>query len=199
LVLNENNIKYENLMKKYNEIKNRISRTENDNKILIKENQELKNELNKNEDINTLKNELAYKNSIIKYLEEILYNNKNNNKEIEESLRDDYERNKKKFKKNLEKNKNKNKANKINKKKLKLNEHLIIKNEESNEVLKDDEINLEINDNNLSNKLDDLLISKEKITETEGKRNVEPLKKEIENLDEEILEIQTKLKAMLKK
>ena len=155
--------------------------------------------MNKNEDINALKNELAYKNSIIKYLEEILYNNKNNNKEIEESLRDDYERNKKKFKKNLEKNKNKNKANKINKKKLKLNEHLIIKNEESNDVLKDDEINLEINDNNLSNKLDDLLISKEKITETEGKRNVEPLKKEIENLDEEILEIQTKLKAMLKK
>jgi hypothetical protein len=28
---------------------------------------------------------------------------------------------------------------------------------------------------------------------------VEPLKKEIENLDEEILEIQTKLKEMLKK
>ena len=43
------------------------------------------------------------------------------------------------------------------------------------------------------------MISKEKIIETEGKRNVEPLKKEIENLDEEILEIQTKLKEMLKK
>ena len=135
-------------MKKYKEIKNKITIIKNDKNLLIKENQELKNEINKNEDINSLKNELAYKNSIIKYLEEILYNSKNNNKEIEDSLRDDYEKNKKKFKKNLEKNKNKNKVNKINKKKLKLNEHLIIKNEESNEVLKDDEINLEINNNN---------------------------------------------------
>ena len=35
--------------------------------------------------------------------------------------------------------------------------------------------------------------------ETSDKRNVAPLKKEIKYLDEEILEIQSKLKEMLKK
>ena len=34
--------------------------------------------------------------------------------------------------------------------------------------------------------------------ETDDKRNVDPLKKEIENLDEEILEIQYKLKECWK-
>ena len=35
--------------------------------------------------------------------------------------------------------------------------------------------------------------------EIDDKRNVEPLKKEMENLGEEMLEIQYKLKEMLKK
>ena len=203
IIINENDIKKENLLKKYNEIKNKITRIENDNSILIKENQELKNEIlnknyemNKNEEVNSLKNELSYKNSIIKYLEEILYNY-NNNKENEDSLRDEYDKNKKKIKKQIEKNKNK--VNKTNKKKLKLNDQLMIKNDESNEDLKEKEIDFEFNNETITNNLNDLILSKEKMKDTEDKKNVEPLKKEIENLDEEILEIQTKLKEMLKK
>ena len=152
----------------------------------------MKNDLNKNEEIINLKNELSYKNSIIKYLEEML--NNYNYKAGEDSLREEYEKKKKKIKKHMEKNKNDvNKVN--NKRKLKLNEQLIIKNEESTEDLKNKEINFEFN---ISNKIDSTT-NKEKILETEDRKNFEPLKKEIENLDEEILEIQTKLKEMLKK
>ena len=104
LVINENNIKNENLLKKYNEIKNKMAIIENDKNLLIKENEELKNKIannknnninniNQNEEISSLKDEISYKNSIIKYLEDILYNNKN--KAIEGSLRDEYEKNKK--------------------------------------------------------------------------------------------------------
>ena len=81
IIIKENNIKNENLIKKYNEIKN-------NNNILLKENQELKKLEQNNNDIINLKNELDYKNSIIKYLEEILYNY--NNKEKADSLRDEY-------------------------------------------------------------------------------------------------------------
>ena len=55
---------------------------------------------------------------------------------------------------------------------------------------------------NLSNNLNsnyNILISKEKMKEIDDKRNVDPLKKEMENLGEEMLEIQYKLKEMLKK
>ena len=156
---------------------------ENDKKLLIKENEELKNKIannknnninniNQNEEINSLKDELSFKNSIIKYLEDILYNNKN--KAIEDSLRDEYEKNKKRIKKNLEKNKDY--SNKNNKKKIKLN-----KNEESN-----NEIDFEFNNDNLSDDLNDIIINKEKIRESDDKKRVEPLKKEIDNLDKKI-------------
>ena len=114
----------------------------------------------------------------------------------------------KKIKKFDNKNKNIFNNNKINKKRLKLNEHLLIKNEETYDDIKNKEIEFELeiefefNNENLSNNLNstnNILISKEKMKETDDKRNVEPLKKEIENLDEEILEIQSKLKEMLKK
>ena len=85
---------------------------------------------------------------------------------------------------------------------MKLNEQLLIKNEETYDDIKNKEIEFEFNNENLSNNLNstnNILISKEKMKETDDKRNVEPLKKEIENLDEEILEIQSKLKEMLKK
>jgi len=75
---------------------------------------------------------------------------------------------------------------------LKLNEHLLIKNEETYDYIKNKEIEFEFSNENLLNNLNsnnNILISKEK-----NKRNVDPLKKEIENLDEEILEIQYKLK-----
>ena len=55
---------------------------------------------------------------------------------------------------------------------------------------------------NLSNNLNsnyNILISKEKMKEIDDKRNVDPLKKEMENLGEEMLEIQCKLKEMLEK
>ena len=103
--LNEYNIKYDNLLSQYNDLKNIMIRIENDNSILIKENQDLKNEIlnlkneiNPYNVINLLKNELSYKYSIIKYLEEILYSNCQ--KEEEYSLRDEYEKNVKKMKKN---------------------------------------------------------------------------------------------------
>ena len=75
---------------------------------------------------------------------------------------------------------------------MKLNEHLLIKNEETYDYIKNKEIEFEFSNENLLNNLNsnnNILISKEK-----NKRNVDPLKKEIENLDEEILEIQYKLK-----
>jgi len=79
---------------------------------------------------------------------------------------------------------------------LKLNEHLLIKNEETYDYIKNKEIEFEFSNENLLNNLNsnnNILISKEK-----NKRNVDPLKKEIENLDEEILEIQYKLKECWK-
>ena len=103
----------------------------------------------------------------------------------------------KKIKKFDNKNKNIFNNNKINKKRLKLNEQLLIKNEETYDDIKNKEIEFEFINENLSNNLNsnnNILISKEKMKETDDKRNVEPLKKEIENLDEEILEIQYKLK-----
>ena len=103
----------------------------------------------------------------------------------------------KKIKKFDNKNKNIFNNNKINKKRLKLNEQLLIKNEETYDDIKNKEIEFEFINENLSNNLNsnnNILISEEKMKETDDKRNVDPLKKEIENLDEEILEIQYKLK-----
>ena len=68
------------------------------------------------------------------------------------------------------------------------------KKEESN-----NEIDFEFNNDNLSDDLNDIIINKEKVRESDDKKRVEPLKKEIDNLDEEIFEIKTKLKEMLKK
>jgi len=85
---------------------------------------------------------------------------------------------------------------------LKLNEHLLIKNEETYDDIKNKEIEFEFSNENLSNNLNsnnNILMSKEKMKEIDDKRNVDPLKKEIENLGEEMLEIQYKLKEMLKK
>ena len=82
IIIKENNIKNENLIKKYNEIK------KNNNNILLKENQRLKKLEQNNKDIINLKNELDFKNNIIEYIQEILYNY--NNKEKDNSLRDEY-------------------------------------------------------------------------------------------------------------
>ena len=71
IIIKENNIKNENLIKKYNEIKN------NNNNILLKENQRLKKLEQNNKDIINLKNELDFKNNIIEYIQEILYNYNN--------------------------------------------------------------------------------------------------------------------------
>jgi len=70
----------------------------------------------------------------------------------------------------------------INKKKLKSNEQLLIKNEETYDALKNKEIELEFSNENLSNNLNsnnNIIISKEKIKETDDKTNAEPSKKEI--------------------
>ena len=85
---------------------------------------------------------------------------------------------------------------------MKLNEHLVIKKEETYDDIKNKEIEFEFSNENLSNNLNsnnNILMSKEKMKETIDKRIVAPLKKEIKYLDEEILEIQYKLKEMLKK
>ena len=44
-LIETNNLKYDNLLVKYNDLKNKMIRIENDNSILIKENQDLKNDL----------------------------------------------------------------------------------------------------------------------------------------------------------
>ena len=85
---------------------------------------------------------------------------------------------------------------------MELNEQLLKNNEETYDDIKNKEIEFEFINENLSNNLNsnnNILISKEKMKETDDKRNVAPLKKEIKYLDEEILEIQYKLKEMLKK
>jgi hypothetical protein len=95
----------------------------------------------------------------------------------------------KKIKKFDNKNKNIFNNNKINKKRLKLNEHLLIKNEETYDDIKNKEIEFEFSNENLSNNLNsnnNILISKVKMKEIDDKRNVYPLKKEMENLDEEM-------------
>ena len=85
---------------------------------------------------------------------------------------------------------------------MKLNEQLLIKNEETYDDIKNKEIEFEFSNENLSNNLNsnnNILINKEKMKEIDDKRNVDPLKKEMENLGEEMLEIQYKLKEMLEK
>ena len=75
---------------------------------------------------------------------------------------------------------------------MKLNEHLLIKNEETYDDIKNKEIEFEFSNENLSNNLNsnnNIIISKEKMKEIDDKRNVDPLKKEMENLGEEMLEI----------
>ena len=61
--------------------------------------------------------------------------------------------NMKKIKKFDNKNKNIFNNNKINKKRLKLNEHLLIKNEETYDDIKNKEIEFEFSNENLSNNL----------------------------------------------
>lgn len=256
---NENNLKYDNLLVKYNDLKNKMIRIENDNSILIKENQDLKNdlinqknEINPNEDINLLKNELSYKNSVIKYLEEILCNNKKDgegtpgqglgelfsSQEFEKSIKkikgtsdidyydiiknnlsisqnDKINKNiKEEINENKEMNNNKNNINITNnidnnKRRLKLNDHLLIRNSESNEDFENKEVDFEYSNDNLNNQLDNIILpkenKKEKNIDKKNKNDIKNLtksqkiKNDIENLDEEILEIQTKLKEMLQK
>ena len=243
-------VKNDNIISQFNELKNKMIRIENDNSILIKENQDLKNELinkkheiNPNEDINLLKNELSYKNSIIKYLEELLCCSKKDG-EIPQGLGEDlsldeYEKNINKMKisseidfnkiknsiNNNEKNKEKIKEKELmidhkekknnnnigvnnNQKKLKLNEDLYINNNttESNEDFVNKDIDLEYSNDNM-NKMNNIYNHKDNKQENDfniNKKNKslaksEKIKNEIEELDVEILEIQTKLKEMLQK
>ena len=247
LSLNEYNIKYDNLLSQYNDLKNKMIRIENDNSILIKENQELKNdilnlknEINPDNDINFLKNELSYKNSIIKYLEQMIYCN--SPKEIEDSLREEYEKNIKKIKRNSDisesdlnigdnkmndnkknsdkKDKNKNNINNNNinnNKKLKINEQLLINSNDSNEDFENKNIDLEYSNDNVNQIDNNLFNSKEYKKEKEkeidldknknnknnknNKALIQPnkIKKEIEIIDEEIIELQRKFKEMIQK
>ena len=82
----------------------------------------------------------------------------------------------KKIKKFDNKNKNIFNNNKINKKRLKLNEQLLIKNEETYDDIKNKEIEFEFINENLSNNLNsnnNILINKEKMKEIDDKRNVD--------------------------
>ena len=247
LTINEYSTKYENILSQYNDLKSKMIRIENDNSILIKENQDLKeeilnlkNEIDPNSDINILKNELSYKNSVIKYLEQLLYNIQQ--KEGEDSLREEYEKNLNKMKssknnlsvsenifgsqrisegkeknkndkndkndKNEKNNKNKNTTNINIKKKMKINEQLLVKNTDSNDDIDNKEVDFEYISDNV-NQFDNLMISKEKKgkkdldidIKNKNNKSLKPqkIKKEIENLDEEILEIQSQLKKLMEK
>ena len=59
---------------------------------------------------------------------------------------------------------------------MKLNEHLLIKNEETYDDIKNKEIEFEFSNENLSNNLNsnnNILINKEKMKERDDKRNVD--------------------------
>ena len=84
-----------------------------------------------------------------------------------------------------------------------INEQLFINNTDSNEDFGNKDINFEYSNDNV-NQIDNLLVSKEskndinKINKNlEQMTKPQKIKEDIENLDEEILEIQSKLKEML--
>ena len=90
-----------------------------------------------------------------------------------------------------------------------MNDHLLIRNSESNEDFENKEVDFEYSNDNLNNQLDNIILpkenKKEKNIDKKNKNDIKNLtksqkiKNDIENLDEEILEIQTKLKEMLQK
>ena len=180
--ITENKKQFDELQKKLNESNELSKELQNRIIILEKENINLKKEPLK-ENILEIKNELNYKNSIIKYLEGLLKKTTINPKLFtEETYKEEYIK---------ESNPNLN---------------------DINYYLEDRKSN-EFENNNLNHQLMSSLENENLINLTEKKNNYiediddedikenrpRQIKKEIDNLDQEIFELQSKLKKMLNK
>ena len=179
--ITENKKQFDELQKKLNESNELSKELQNKINILEKENINLKKEPLK-ENILEIKNELNYKNSIIKYLEGLLKKTTINPKLFtEETYKEEYIK---------ESNPN-------------LNDNHYLEDRKSNEF----------ENNNLNHQLMSSLENENLINLTEKKNNYiddfddedikenrpRQIKKEIDNLDQEIFELQSKLKKMLNK
>ena len=179
--ITENKKQFDELQKKLNESNELSKELQNRIIILEKENINLKKEPLK-ENILEIKNELNYKNSIIKYLEGLLKKTTINPKLFtEETYKEEYIK---------ESNPN-------------LNDNYYLEDRKSNEF----------ENNNLNHQLMSSLENENLINLTEKKNNYiddfddedikenrpRQIKKEIDNLDQEIFELQSKLKKMLNK
>ena len=209
---NEKNIN-EDLLNKYNsintlseELQNKIQNLENENLHYKNKVSELSDNITKYESLRNknemLLNDLNYKNSVVKYLENLLKRTNLNPKLFTEET----------YKEEYQKDKSINNENDEN-----MNEYLI----ENNQTISDfNSNNNNINNNNINNNniKQDIQISqskhssnrKEKISsnrindkliDEDDINAIRPnqIKKEIDNLDEEIFKLQTQLKKMLNK
>ena len=174
----------------FQELQKKIYFLENENLTL--KNKDTKNYELLNENINEMKNELNYKNSIIRYLEELLKRTETNPKLYTEDT----------YKEEFQKENNiQNKYNDLNyylegrnsneseNKKNKYNSYYqkISSNEKENLM--------NINNKKEKHKNNKIMLRKEDFKDKKPKK----IKKEIDSLDQEIFELQSKLKKMLNK
>ena len=195
----------EDLMNKYNsmndysqELQNKNQYLHNENLIYKKRINELNEEINKYDTIvnknEMLVNDINYKSSIIKYLENLLKRTNLNPKLFTEQT----------YKEEFQKEKTINNENEYN-----VNEYLIEKNQ--NDTISDYNNYNNINNlqsiqitqsKNLSMKKDKISsFENNKINDEEDLQLIRPfqIKKEIDNLDDEIYKLQSKLKKILNK
>ena len=174
----------------FDELQNKINFLENEN-ITLK-NQDTKNYKLLNENINEMKNELNYKNSIIRYLEELLKRTETNPKlYTEETYKEEFQK----------ENTIQNKYNDMNYylERRNSNESENNKNKYNTNYQKVSSIEKEnlmnLNNKKEKHKNNKMMLRKEDFKDKKPKK----IKKEIDSLDKEIFELQSKLKKMLNK
>ena len=176
----------------FDELQNKINFLENEN-ITLK-NKDNNNYKLLNENINKMKNELNYKNSIIRYLEELLKRTETNPKlYTEETYKEEFQKENIQNKYNdmnyyLER-KNSNESENGFNKKNKYNTHY----KKFSPIEKENLMNL--NNKKEKHKNNKMMLRKEDFKDKKPKK----IKKEIDSLDKEIFELQSKLKKMLNK
>jgi hypothetical protein len=171
---------------------------ENKIKLLENENSNFKKDFEKDKNnITEIKEELNYKNSVIKYLENLLkktsinpklYNEENYKNEV---IRYNIKNNEKdiNYLKEMKSNEYENEYIKN------IKDDIIQNNQNINSLEKENQINLKNDNNNKKIEEDENIDEDEDIKENRPKQ----IKKEIDSLDQEIFELQKKLKKMLNK
>ena len=174
----------------FEELQNKINFLENEN-ITLK-NKDNNNYKLLNENINKMKNELNYKNSIIRYLEELLKRTETNPKlYTEETYKEEFQK----------ENTIQNKYNDMNYylERRNSNESENNKNKYNTNYQKVSSIEKEnlmnLNNKKEKHKNNKIMLRKEDFKDKKPKK----IKKEIDSLDKEIFELQSKLKKMLNK